>query len=302
MSQPGAGARHGDERIGLQAGGLALLAALLWGGNAVSIKLGLEGIAPIALAGFRFLLGLLVVGSAALWAGVSVRLQRAEQWGLAGLTALFVLQILLLNQGTHHSTASRSTVLISTYPFFTALFAHFFIPGDRLHLAKVVGLMLSFVGVAAIFTESLTLGDTRYLRGDVLVLFSSVLLGLRQVVIKRLVHGLHPFKVLFWQALLSLPVFGVLSVVFEDQAVGVLTWRVAGAVLYQGLVVAGLCFILWVSLLRRHRASQLGAFGFVTPVFGVLLSALLLGEPLSGGLLLSVGLVAIGIAVVNREG
>ena len=40
-----------------------------------------------------------------------------------------------------------------------------------------------------------------------MVAASGLLLGLRQVVIKRLVQGLNPYQVLFWQAMLSLPLF-----------------------------------------------------------------------------------------------
>ena len=288
-----------NERIGLQAGSLALLAALLWGGNTVFIKLGLEGVPPLAMAGIRFVIGALVVWIAARCTHIPIRLQAIERRGVVGLAAVFVLQIFLLNQGTHFTTASRSTVLICTFPFFTALFAHFFIPGDRLSLEKTVGLVLSFVGVVLIFAESLALKG--HMLGDVLVLLSGVLLGLRQVVIKRLVHDLHPYKVLFWQALLSLPLFFGFSAIFEQDAVYTWTWSVVGSLLYQGLVVAGLCFILWVFLLQRHSASRLGVFGFATPVCGVALSALLLGETLSPLLLLSMVLVATGIVVVNRK-
>jgi drug/metabolite transporter (DMT)-like permease len=288
-----------NERIGLKAGSLALLAVVLWGGNSVSIKIGLEGMPPVAMAGARFLLGALTVAVGALLSGISLRVPTARWIGLAGLGLLFCVQIGLLNVGTHLTNASRSTVLICTYPFFTAFFAHFLIPGDRLSASKVTGLLLSFAGVVLIFAESL---GTGYLLGDALVLISGMLLGLRQVVIKRLVSGLHPFQVVFWQAALSLPVFAGVSGLFERDTVWELSMSVIGAVLFQGVVIAGFCFILMASLLKRHRASTLGAFGFVTPVFGVLLSVLLLGEELSPLLAASLVLVAIGIVVVNRDG
>lgn len=292
----------GDERIGLKAGFLAALATALWGGNSVSIKIGLEGMPPVAMAGIRFALGALTVTVGALFFGISIRVPAARWRELGGLALLFCVQIVLLNVGTHFTNASRSTVLICTYPFFTAFFAHFFVPGDRLSTHKALGLALSFAGVVLIFAESLALAETAYLLGDVLVLVSGMLLGLRQVVTKRLMSGLHPFQVLFWQAALSLPVFAGASALFERGMLWELSPQIVGALLYQGVVIAGFCFILMVSLLRRHSASKLGVFGFVTPVFGVLLSALLLGEELSPVLLASMGLVAVGIVVVNREG
>ena len=290
-----------NEHLGLKAGVLALSAALLWGGNSVFIKLGLQGIPPLAMAGLRFALGALTVWLGAFFLKVPLRPQAGEWRGLIALSLLFVVQIGLLNQGTDFTSANRSTVLMSAYPFFTALFAHFLIPGDRLDTTKVVGLVLSFSGVALIFGESLHLDDTRFLLGDLLVLTSALLLGLRQIGLKWLVHNLHPFKVIFWQAILSLPLFGLGSAVWEGDAVYRLSAPILGAVLYQGVIVAGLCFILWTSLLQTHSASRLVVFSFTTPIFGVWLSALVLGEAVSTVLVGGLLLVTAGIVVVNRR-
>ncbi len=65
-------------------------------------------------------------------------------------------------------------------------------------------------------------------------------------------------------------------------------------------MVAGLCFIVLVFLLRHHSPSRLGIFSFITPIVGVLLSAWLLGDALSPYLLASVALVVVGIVVANR--
>jgi drug/metabolite transporter (DMT)-like permease len=253
------------------------------------------------MAGVRFLLGALVVLAGALVSRVALRVSWRVWRRLAALSLLFSVQIVLLNLGTQHTLAARATVLTCTYPLFIALFAHLLIAGDRLTVSKSLGLVLSFGGVVLIFWDAVFVAQTQYLPGDLLSLASGVLLGLRQVVIKRLVAGLHPYTVLFWQATLSLPVFAALSWSTEAQFSWQLSLPVVGAVLYLGFVVAGFCFVINVSLLRRYSASLLGIFGFTTPVFGVLLSALLLGEELSPMLLVSMGLVALGIIAVNRR-
>lgn len=284
------------ETIGPGAGALALLTAVLWGGNQVAIKVGLEGLPPLAMAAARFLLGWLVVAAAAALTRRRVAFD-GDAAPLLGLGLLFVAQIGALNVGTQHTTASRSTVLISAYPFFAALFSHLLIPGDRLAPRQVAGMALSFCGIALMFAESLALTETAHLFGDALVLASAALLGLRQVVIKRLVAGQHPYKVLFWQALLSLPLFVAASALLEGGQGYAWSVRAAAGILYQGFVVAGACFIILVHLLSRHSAGRLGVYGFVTPVVGVGLSAWIAGDPLTWGLLSSVALVAAGIAV-----
>ncbi|OGG56031.1 MAG: hypothetical protein A3F84_16045 [Candidatus Handelsmanbacteria bacterium RIFCSPLOWO2_12_FULL_64_10] len=290
-----------NERPTPRVGALAFLTAVLWGGNSLSIKIALAGIPPIALAGVRFLVGGLSVLTWASLNRIPLRMQPEDRRGLLGLALIFLTQILLLNEGTHRTLASRSTVLVSTYPFFTALFAHLFIPGDRLSRLKALGMALSFSGVILTFTETLMLREFRYLSGDLMMVGSAVLLGARHIYTKRLTQGIHPCKVIVWQAALSLPVFVLLSALFERGEPYRFDPAIVGAILYQGIVVAGFCFIVLISLIRRYSASRLGVFGFVTPVVGVLMSALLLGEGISATLLTSMVLVGAGIAVANQE-
>lgn len=290
-----------NERLTPRASSLILLTAILWGGNSVSIKIALLGMSPLGLAGVRFLIGGLVVLACAVASNVSLRLVRGEHGALAWLVFLFLAQIILLNEGTHHTLAARSTVLICVYPFFTAVFAHLFIPGDRLSRMKILGMVLSFAGIVLIFAESLKLDELSHLPGDLMVLASGVLLGARQVYTKRLTQGIHPYKLLVWQSALSLPVFGLLAGLFERDETYRFTINVIAAILYQGIVVAGFCFVVFVSLLRRYSATSLGVFGFITPVFGVLASHMLLHEELSPTLLASMVLVGAGIAIVNWQ-
>ena len=301
---------YSNERVGLGAASLALLTSFLWGGTQPFIKLGLDGLPPLAMAAVRFGIAWLIIVGAVRIRRIPLAILPGEWPGLLCLSSIFFLQISLLNEGTDRTTAGSSTILMAAHPFFVALLCHFFVPGDRMSLAKVGGMVLAFAGVILMFAESAgggapgetngaTTSPQATLAGDALVLGSAMLLGMRLVVMKRLVRGLEPFKLLFWQFLLALPVLAASSALFERDAVFDLTPMVIGAVLYQGVVVAGFCFIVWVHLLKRHSASRLGVFSFSTPILGVALSVLLVGEPLTGHLLVSVVLVGGGIALVN---
>ena len=72
-------------------------------------------------------------------------------------------------------------------------------------------------------------------------------------------------------------------------------------ILYQVVIVAWFGFFVLTLLFQRYIASRVGVFQFITPVFGVLFSNLLLGEGLSFGLIASMVLVGTGIAIVNYE-
>ena len=115
---------------------LVLLLGLLWGGNSVSIKISLQDVPPFALATMRFLLGFAAITLWSLHQRVQLRMNPGELLPLIFVSVIFTLQIATLNLGTQITEASRSTVFISTYPFFTALFAHFWVPGDRLSIRR----------------------------------------------------------------------------------------------------------------------------------------------------------------------
>ncbi len=279
---------------------LSLLLAFLWGGNSPSIKVGLDDFPPMALAFFRFVIGLVVVGSWSLYRRVSLGLQRGELPRLILLTAIFILQIICLNTGTKYTTASRSTIFINVYPFFTALFAHFWIPGERLSIPKTLGIVVAFSGVFITVAPNLGEGETSIL-GDILVLVSGCFLGLRVVVTKLLVQAIHPYRLLVWYLSLSLPCYAAMNLILEQGEPMQLTLASAAALLYQGGVIAGYCFLAWTSILERYSASKLVVLFFATPLSGVLFSYLVLGDELTLNLLIGAVLVAGGIYLVNMR-
>ena len=279
----------------------ALLLAVLWGGNSVSIKIGLQGVPPLALAGFRFLLALVAVTAWSISRRVTIRLSRGELVPLILLGIAFVLQIITLNVGTRFTSAARSTIMINFFPFFTALFAHYWVPGDRLSFMKIMGIGLAFCGVFITFAPALQPGAYSFLVGDLIVLISASLLGFRTVVTKRLIQSIHPYRLLIWLMIFSLPCFFGLSLLLEDQSSYAFSPAVISAILYQGLIVAGFCFVGWTSILKKHSPSKLVVLSFATPISGIIFSHLLLTDELSFSLITGATLVAFGIYLVNRR-
>ena len=279
----------------------ALTLAVLWGGNSVSIKIALEGVPPLALAGFRFLLALMAVTAWSISQRVSIRLKRGELRPLLLLGIAFVLQIITLNIGTLFTSAARSTIMINFFPFFTALFAHYWVPGDRLTLLKIAGIGLAFCGILITFAPSLQLGANTSLVGDLIVILSASLLGLRTVITKRLIQSIHPYRLLIWLMIISLPCFFGSSLILEDRSNYEISPEVITAILYQGLIVAGVCFVGWTSILKKHSPSKLVVLSFATPISGIVFSNLLLGDELGLSLIAGAVLVALGIFLVNRR-
>ena len=254
----------------------------------------------MALAFIRFVIGLIIVGGWSLYRRIPIRLNRGELPRLLLLTLIFIFQIITLNIGTQYTTASRSTILVNSYPFFTALFAHLWIPGERLSLTKTLGIIVAFSGVFVTVAPNLG-NDDATLLGDIIVLVSGCFLGLRVVVTKLLIQSIHPYRLLVWYLSLSLPFYAILSFLFERGSTFQLTLAGSVALFYQGGVIAGFCFLAWTSILERYSASKLVVLFFATPLAGVLFSHLLLGDKLTFILLVGAVLVAAGIYLVNRQ-
>ena len=273
--------------------------ALLWGGNSVGLKIGLESLPPITLSTVRFALGWLLVISWALIRRHSLSIPRSDLGWIAALSALFVVQTIALTVGTHHTSAAHSTIIMSAFPFFTALFAHRLVPGDRLKIPVVIGILIAFGGVAVTFVgRDISTGASAF--GDLVVLGSSIGLALRTVFSKRLSKRIDALRLLFWMMTLSLPPYLALSLIFEVPFAMPFSTRSIVALAYVGLIVAGFCFLSWFSMLQRYSPSRLSVLFFLQPLAGLAGSRLLLDEPIGFSLIAGGILVAVGIAVVNR--
>jgi drug/metabolite transporter (DMT)-like permease len=283
----------------------AVLAALaihvLWGGNPVAVKLGLEAFPPLWSGFLRFVLGCLCVLAWARYARIPVLPARGEWPALLALGALFTLQIALLNIGFGATTAANGAVLIAANPLFGVLFAHFLVPGDRVSAARATGVAVAFGGVALVLTRGTGLAQPLGSTGDWIVLASACLLGLRLALSGRLLRSMNEVRLTLWQMLVSLPLFLAWALAWEE-----IRWERIGpaplaGILYQGIVVAGLAFTVNFYLMRRYSPSVMISFNFVSPVAGVLLGIAILGERLTPGLAGGMALVALGLALIARR-
>jgi drug/metabolite transporter (DMT)-like permease len=159
---------------------------------------------------------------------------------------------------------------------------------------------VAFAGLVVVFGEGFGRGGWQSLTGDLLVTGNALGWALQSVYTKRLLHRADPFLLTLSQTVLAIPCFFLASLLVEPALVVVVDAGIVAAFLYHGVLIAGVTWVVWTELLRRHQVGHLSAFTFLTPIFGVFLSALVLGDPLTLPLLLGLAVVAAGIALVNR--
>ena len=277
-----------------------VLLCAIWGFTQVAIKMANAGVSPLMQAGLRS------AGSAlVLWAwsaGRGVPLFRRDGSLAHGvvIAVLFAGEFILIYGGLVLTTAARSVLFVSTAPFVVALGAHVFVPGERLTRRKVIGLTCAFAGIVVAVADALRLPTRTELVGDLMVLGGAICWGATTVAIKaRRGAALTPNKTLFYQLAGSALLLFPLSVAIGEPGLVDPSPIVVGSLLYQIIVVAFASYLAWFWLLARYPASQLSAFSFLMPLFGMAAGALLLGERVGVALAGAMALVALGIYLVN---
>ncbi len=281
---------------------LLLVLSFLWGGNMVSIKFSNQGVPPILAAAIRSCIASFLLWIYARTKNESVFLQAGDTKHGLVIGALFGFEFLFLYWGVSFTDASRATIFLYCHPFCVAIGAHFFLSGDRLTVIKLVGLVLAFSGLVLVFgSRSPNLGPYFWV-GDLMELVAGLMWGATTLYVKKFIWNkpITHFQTLFAQLFWSIPILVVGWLIFEWSRPLDLKPVVLTSLFYQTVIVAFMSYLAWFWLIHRYPVSRLAAFTFLTPLFGVLLSALILGEVITTYLAIGLALVAAGIYLVNR--
>jgi drug/metabolite transporter (DMT)-like permease len=274
----------------------------LWGGNLVSIKISNQGIPPLLAAVSRSGVASLLIWAYARSRRQGVFLPRRELKHAVVIGVLFGLEFILLYWGLVFTQASRGIIFFYTQPFWTAIGAHFFLTGDRLNSGKIGGLVVAFVGLVSVFwSRSAELGPLYWL-GDLMQVGGGLCWAATSIYVKRIISGRDytHYQTLFSQLFFSIPLLAVAWLVFQRFEPVALTGPVVGAFLYQAVIVAFISYLAWFWMIHRYSVSRLASFTFLSPLFGVVLSGLILKEPIPLLLWFGLLLVGAGIFLVNR--
>ncbi len=279
---------------------LMLMLCLSWGFNQVAIKLALPDIPAMMQAMFRSIGALpvlLIVG----WlrgANFSLRDGTLGPGLFAGI--LFGIEFVLIYQGLRFTTASRAAVFLYTAPFFVALGSHQVL-GERLRASQWGGLALCFAGVALAIGVPQANVDAKVLLGDIMIVGGGALWGATTLIAKGTKLRLAaPEKALAYQVTISIPILGAAAWFFGETITHFPGPLALSVVVYQAIWVVGLTFMLWFALVQVYSASKLSAFSFITPLFGVVASYLVLDEKLTLSFATAALLVVAGLFLVNR--
>ena len=207
-----------------------------------------------------------------------------------------VLQYAFTYIGLAYTTGAKSSILNQSNVFLLVLLAPLFFKKEKITWAKLAGCLVGFIGIVIISLDGSSLA---FSFGDMFILFASVSAAAGYITSKFLNGRCPPDLMTGWQQAIG----GVVLL-----AAGLLTGGRLGKVTPAGLgyllllsFAAACSYTLWVKLLQTSDVSSVSVFKFMTPIFGVLFSGLLLGESiLNLKNLLSLLFVCVGIYAVHR--
>lgn len=296
---PAAAPQSGRE-LPLGASLFSMFLCILFGANAVAIKISLTGLGVFTTAGIRFGIAAIAIFLWALCTGRSLALAKGQFRQLIILALFFLVQLTLFYFGQSKTTASHGTLIANVLPFVVMILAHYFIPGDRFNLKKVSGLVLGFAGVVLLFFDNIALtGDA--LQGDLLILLAVLIWGFHVVYIKTIIEGFHPIQITLYPMSIAAPLFLLAGFFLDGEMIRFIDASIIKAMLYQSFVTASFGFVAWNTMIRRFGATALHSFIFIMPISGVFLGVTLLNEPITVNLIGSIILVVTGLIIVNKK-
>ncbi|HJV28791.1 MAG TPA: DMT family transporter [Aromatoleum sp.] len=273
----------------------------IWGLQQVAIKVASVGVSPMWQAGLRSLGATLVIW---VWArGRGLRLAEPDRTLLPGLVAglLFAAEFALIFAALQYTSASRGVIFLYTAPFMVAVGAVWLLPHEHMRRPQWIGMALAFVGVVALFGESLLRPSGRAWIGDLMMLGAAVMWAATTLTVKASpLARASAEKTLLYQLGVSALVLLPLSPALGEPGLFAPTPSVWASLVFQTVIVAAASYLAWFWLISQYSTTRLSSFSFLTPVMGVLAGALLLGETLTPAIYGALLLVGTGIWIANR--
>ena len=289
---------------------VAVLCCLLWGSAFPCIKLGYQlfdipsgdSSSQILFAGIRFTLaGILVILAGSMMQGKLLKPSKAAIPKVLKLCMFqTVLQYIFFYIGLAHITGVKGSIVNAVNVFFTILVSCLLFRLEKLDKQKLIGCIIGFAGVIIVnlggeFDMSFTF------LGDGFLMISAFAYALSSVLIKIYGKDENPVMLSGYQFTAG-GVIMILAGLAMGGRLNAVTFQGMLLLLYMAFISAG-AYTLWSLLLKYNPVSKVAVFGFCTPIFGVILSAVILGESTSFQLktLIALMFVCVGIIIVNYK-
>jgi drug/metabolite transporter (DMT)-like permease len=282
---------------------LFIVLGFLWGSSYLFIKIGVEaGLPPFTLVALRLLLGFGLLAAVVAVSRVELPRERRVYGHLfvMGLVNI-VVPFSLITWAEQRVDSTIASTLNGAVPILVIPIAALVLRDEPLRAGRIAGVIVGFIGVAMVVGFDPSTAARTDLAGAIALLGSTTAYALGAVYARRNVHGLRPMIPALFQVGFALAVASVLAVIIDRPWERIVEPQAIFAILWLGFLGSGVAYLLFFNLLARRGAAGTSVVAYLLPVFGVLLGALVLHEPVDQGLLGGLGLIVGGIALVNAR-
>ena len=287
----------------------AMLCCALWGSATPFIKMGykvmFDGGKPdvpstILFAGIRFAAAGFITIAIYSIARKKLLYPKRENYGKVAIIAAFqtCIQYFFFYIGLANTSGAKGTIISGSSSFFAIFISSLIFKQEKLTAKKVIACIVGFAGIIAVNLNGLDFNMN--FTGDAFVLFSSISLAFSSVLIKIFSKSEDPVVISGYQFMAG----GLVMIIVGLISGGKIDHFTLGgaAILVYLSFLSAVAYALWGMLLKYNPISKVTIFSFMTPVFGVLLTKLMLPEESTVklvNLLISLALVCIGVFMLN---
>ncbi|KOP73988.1 Permease of the drug/metabolite transporter (DMT) superfamily [Priestia megaterium] len=277
------------------------LAASIWGGMYVVVKVVVAVIPPLELVWIRYVIAILAL--------VIIGLIKRQSWRINKrhiplIVAIGVIgnaiSIVTQEYGTMLSSAQMGAIITSSTPAFMVIFARLILK-EKLNMKKGISICLATIGVLLIVGNGHINMSSQL--GGISLLMAALTWALMSILIKCVPNSYSPVVITTYSILVAILVLTpfVYKGLGEIHISKLADPTIGGGLLYLGIVSTALAFILWNRGLQLLNASSGGLFFFFQPLVGTLLGWLLLGESIGGTFWIGSFLILSGVLLVIKE-
>lgn len=274
--------------------------AVIWGVTWTLYVVALRSFSPMLIAGLRN-----VVGATALFGFLKVQRiplpKTFYDWRFLFLLGIVWIAIpyAMVFWGVQYTSSGMASVLNGTNPFFVALFSYFLLKNEKMTAAKILGLIIGFIGVVIIFSQKMNPGSERSLLADVLMFVAAVFTGLAMVLAKRFGASYHSAVLIAVMMLFGGGTLLASSAVFDQPVRFEVSLEAISVLLFLSLLSSAFGFVAYMWLLKRVDAVKLSMVAFLVPVIAIALGAAFLSEPVTVLDIVGTLCVLSGLFIVN---
>lgn len=277
-----------------------LTLSIIWGSTWLFIKLGLNDLPPFTFVGIRFLLASVILSAIIFVRRMRLPRDRRD-WQFIAWTGFLTVTVnfALVFWAEQYISSGLAALLNATLPFFGIIFAHHYLPTERITPTKVGGVLLGTLGVGLIFSNQLSLQGLISLAASAGIVFGALVAAYANVLIKMRGKHLDPIILAAGQMICGFPLLLLFGMIVEGNPFK-LPWTPLATFSLLYLTIIGSCvaFILYFWLLKKIPVTKALLLLLVTPLVAVTLGKTVNSEELTWRILVGGACILSGVGAI----